>query len=103
MLAAGGTSAAGLRQPHGVGRRLRVLGLADIVHAVAIDAGGDGFIAGRQLLAMHAGLVLSELIDALLRPELVYQCRVAVATGAELRDSRTRRLPHKSTRGAHRN
>jgi len=41
-----------------------VLYRADVVDAVAIDAGGHVAIAGRQPLAVNAGLVKLVLIDA---------------------------------------
>jgi hypothetical protein len=43
-----------------------MFGFADIVHAVAVDAGRHRFIARGQPLAVHTGLILRQLIDALL-------------------------------------
>ena len=68
-----------------------VLDRADVVHAVAIDAGGDGLVARGEALAVDAGLVLLELIDAFARVVAAHEVRIAVAAGAELRHVRRAR------------
>src|SRR3954465_3260063 len=46
-------------------RRLAVLHRANVVDAVAIDAGGNVVVAARQAFPMDAGLVQLELVYAL--------------------------------------
>jgi hypothetical protein len=53
---------------------------------VAIDAGGDGGIAGGEALSVDAGLVKFELIHALLGGVLAHIVRAAMASGAEFRN-----------------
>ena len=84
-----------------MGWRLRVSGCADIVHAVAVDAGRHTFIARGQPLAVNTGLILCELIDTLLGSELVYQVCVAVTAGAQLGDCGPWNLADKSAGRAH--
>ena len=48
---------AGFGDVGGIHRRLGVLDGADVVDAMAVDAGGDGGVAGFQALAVDAGQV----------------------------------------------
>ena len=75
---------------------------ADIVNAVAIDAGGDVLIPGSEAFAVDAGLVKLELIDALLRAEAAHEVRIAVTFRAELRNRHTARLAEETLGLAHR-
>src|SRR5215831_13722719 len=102
MLGVGMATTAGLRQPQRIDWRFRVPGFADIVYAVAIDAGRHGLVANRQPPAMHARPVLRELVDPLLRLEPVDHCRVTVAARAEFRNLRPARLADESPRRIHR-
>ena len=83
-------------------RRQGILHCADVVDAVAIHAGRDCHIAGSQTLAMDAGLIKLELIDALLRPELPHEVGIAMTARAELRYVGTRRLSDEALGFAHR-
>src|SRR5262249_2436890 len=75
------TSRAGLRKVQGMDWRAGVLDFSDVMHTVAIDAGGSRGIAGGDAHSVNTRLVLVELVDSLLRPELVYQARIAMAAG----------------------
>src|SRR5471030_2747801 len=103
VLRAGMAPRARFRKVQRVYRRLGVLHRADVMHAVAIDAGGHGVVARSQAFAVHAGLILGELIDPLLRPELAHRFGVAVAGGAELGNRGARDVALKALLGAHGN
>src|ERR1035437_724116 len=83
---------AGLADAQGVDRRRAVLDRADIVHAVAIDAGGDGGIAGGETFSVDAGLVELELVDAFARGVLAHVVGAAVAGSAKFWDGGARGL-----------
>ena len=77
---------AGIGYVNRVNSRSRVTGSANIVDAVAVGTNGDFDVASGQPLAMHAGLVLAELIGAQAGIELPHVCGIRVATSAQLRD-----------------
>src|SRR5581483_2585282 len=81
---------AGFREAQGVYRRQCVFYFADVVYAMAIDAGGHEHISGCQPLAVDAGLVLGQLIDALLWFEAMHQACIAMAARAQPGYRRTR-------------
>src|ERR1035437_8356420 len=76
----------GLGHVDGVDRRAGIDGRADIVDAVAIDADGDLGITGGEALAVHAGVVLVELVGAQAGVVGAQVARVGVATAAQLRN-----------------
>ena len=82
-------------------RRERILGLADIVYAMAVDASSHGRVTCRQALAMHAGPVLRELVYSLPGLVFLHEGRVAVAIAAPLGYSRARDPAHEAVRPAH--
>jgi hypothetical protein len=86
LLGVGVAARAGLANVQRMDRRRAVLDRADIVHAVAIDAGGDGGIAGGEAFAVDAGLVELELIHAFARGVLAHVVGAAMAGGTEFRD-----------------
>src|ERR1017187_1763260 len=92
LLRVGVAARAGLGHARGVNRRRRVLDRANIVHAVAIDAGGDHGIPGAQTLSVNAGLVELELIHAFAGSVLAHVVRAAMAGGAEFWDRGARGL-----------
>src|SRR5262245_29135536 len=75
------TSRAGLRKAQGMDWRAGVFDFPDVVYTVAIHAGGSRGIAGCDAHSVNTRLVLVELVDSLLRPELVDQARIAMAAG----------------------
>ena len=56
------------------------------MHAMAIRAHGHLGVSARQALAMHAGVVLGQLIGAQAGVELPDIGRIGMATSAQLRD-----------------
>src|ERR1039457_2795220 len=92
LLRVGMAARAGLGDAQRIHWRRGILDRADVVHAVAIDAGGDGGIAGGETFSMDAGLVEFELIYALAGGVLAHVIRAAMAGGAELRNRGARRL-----------
>src|SRR5690242_6952180 len=62
VLRIGVAPGAGLGQPQRMNGRQRIPNEADIVHAVAVDAGSHSIVPTSQTLAVNAGLVLGELI-----------------------------------------
>ncbi len=72
------------------------------MNAVAIDARGDVVIPDGEALAVNAGFVKLELIDALLRAEAAHEIRIAVTLRAELRNRRAARLADESLGFVHR-
>src|ERR1019366_5885489 len=78
-----------------------VLHRADVVDAVAVDAGGHVGIAGRQALAVDAGLVKLVLIDALRRREFPHDVGLGVAARAEFRNGGSRRFALEALGFAH--
>ncbi len=73
-----------------------VLDGEDPVRAVAARALGDEEVSPAQLLAVHAGPVLRELIHADRRVEALHEGGVGMALPAEQRDFGPRRLAEKS-------
>src|ERR1019366_8006011 len=92
LLRVGMAVRAGLGDAQRMDRRRRILDGADVVHAVAIDAGGDGGVAGGETFSVDAGLVELELVHAFARGVLAHIVRAAVAGGAELRNGGARGL-----------
>ena len=79
-------------KPQRMNRRHTILHSADIVDAVAVDAGSHLGIAGSQTLTVDAGLIQLELVDPLARRVLAHVVRIAVAARAELGNGGARRL-----------
>src|SRR5262249_21211119 len=63
-----------------------VSGWAKIVHAVTIDAHRDVGVALRETLAVHAGLVLGQLVGPQGRVVLAYERGVRMTAAAEFRN-----------------
>ena len=101
-LGVGMAAPAGVRNVQRINRGHAVFDGADIVNAVAINAGGDVLIPGSEAFAVDAGLVKLELIDALLRAEAAHEVRIAVTFRAELRNRHTARLAEETLGLAHR-
>src|SRR5271166_757435 len=81
--------------------RKRIFRLANIMHAVAIDAISDLRIAAGKTLAMYAGAVLRQLIHSLPRLILLHQTGVAMAMRAAFRHGGARNLPYESASLVH--
>src|SRR5450759_1476242 len=92
LLRVGVAARAGLANAQGVDRRRAVLDRADIVYAVATDAGGDGGIAGGEALSVNAGLVELELIHTFAGGVLAHVVGAAMAVGTEFLDGCARGL-----------
>ena len=88
----------GFRDVGGIDGRDRVRGVADAVHAVAVDAGGDVEIAPPKRLPMTTRPILGELIDTQLGTEPLHVNRVRMATAAELGDVHAGRFAHEGLR-----
>ncbi len=76
---------AGERDVARVDRRVGVVGRQDAVDAVAIDAGRDLGVAGREEVPVPAGGVLALLIDPRVGLEAAHVDRVGVAAAAKRR------------------
>src|SRR5579883_2976431 len=101
VLGVGVTPAARFWKTHFRHRRLSIFDCADIVDAVAIDTGRDVLVTGRESLAVDAGLVELELIDALLWAKSPHEFGFAVAIGAKLGDRCALWLADESLRFRH--
>jgi hypothetical protein len=73
----------------------------DIMHAVAIDAGGNPVITDREPLPVNARSILCKLIHTLLGFELMNEGRVAMTAGTHLRYFGALDPAHKSAPRAH--
>src|SRR5207248_1552622 len=82
-------------------RRRTVLDRPYIVHAVAIDARGDGGIASCEAFPVDAGLIEFELIDAFAGGVLAHVIWAAVAGGTEFRNVGARGLALEAFRLVH--
>src|ERR1035441_3246218 len=101
LLAVGMTARPGFGQTQRMHGRQRVFYRANIVDAVAVDAGGHGVIASSQPFAVDAGLVELKLVHPLLRPELPHEVRTAMTARTKLRYSLSRRLAHEAFGAIH--
>ncbi len=101
LLLVGVAARAGFGDVQRMDRGHAVLDRADVVDAVAVDAGGHVGIAGRQALAVNAGLVKLVLIDAFRRREFAHDVGIGVAARAEFRNGGSRRLAFEALGLAH--
>src|SRR5579864_131489 len=81
--------------------RKRILRLANVMNAVAIDASGNLRVASSETLAVHAGAVLRQLIHPLPRLVLLHETGVAVAMRAPFRHGGARNLSYESASLVH--
>ena len=73
------TAGTGLGNINGIDSRAWIVGRANVVHTVAVDANGNLAIAGRESFAVDACVVLIELIGPQARIIGTHQCGIRVA------------------------
>jgi len=79
-----------------------IAGRLNVVHSVTIHAHRRFRVALRKQLAMHAGLILAELVGAQRRVVVAHVRRVGVAFGAQRRNFLALDVAAKSGGRAHR-
>ena len=77
-------------------RRARIVDRKDVVDPMAVGAHGNPLVALIPLLAMHAGVVESQLIGAERRIESLHALPVRMAGAAQLGDLRARNVAAES-------